>query len=102
METAPAQCQPFGGLMTMTATANNLADAIRSASAPGSQGMPPHDSIVGRSPALRDALNRIERVGPLDTNVLITGETGTGKELMARVLHRGSHRATRPFVAVNL
>jgi formate hydrogenlyase transcriptional activator len=60
------------------------------------------DGIVSRSPALREALDRMERVGPTDTAVLLTGETGTGKELMVRVLHRRSRRAARPMVAVNL
>ena len=60
------------------------------------------DGVVSRSPALRDTLVRIDRVAPIDTTVLITGETGTGKELMARTLHRHSRRATRPLVAVNL
>jgi transcriptional regulator with GAF, ATPase, and Fis domain len=58
--------------------------------------------IVSRSPALRDVLNRLDRVAPIDTTVLITGETGTGKELVARELHRRSRRAARSLVAVNL
>src|SRR6202021_3145452 len=62
----------------------------------------PDDGIVSYSPALREALDRLQRVAPIDTTVLLTGETGTGKELMARVLHRRSRRATRPMVAVNL
>ena len=62
----------------------------------------PDDGIVSDSPALREALDRLQRVAPIDTTVLLTGETGTGKELMARVLHRRSRRATRPMVAVNL
>jgi formate hydrogenlyase transcriptional activator len=62
----------------------------------------PVDGIVSYSPALREALDRLQRVAPIDTTVLLTGETGTGKELMARVLHRRSRRATRPMVAVNL
>jgi transcriptional regulator with GAF, ATPase, and Fis domain len=62
----------------------------------------PADGIVSHSPALRDALDRLGRVAPIDTTVLLTGETGTGKELMARALHRRSRRAARPFVAVNL
>src|SRR3981081_4795036 len=61
-----------------------------------------HEALIGNSPALRDALDRLERVAPLDTTVLLTGETGTGKELMARILHRLSRRANRPLVAVNL
>jgi formate hydrogenlyase transcriptional activator len=60
------------------------------------------DGIVCHSPALRDALEQAERVAPIDTTVLLTGETGTGKELMARLLHRRSRRAARPMVAVNL
>jgi transcriptional regulator with GAF, ATPase, and Fis domain len=60
------------------------------------------EALIGNSPALRDALDRLERVAPLDTTVLLTGETGTGKELMARVLHRRSRRANHPMVAVNL
>jgi formate hydrogenlyase transcriptional activator len=58
--------------------------------------------IVSRSPALQDVLNRLDRVAPIDTAVLITGETGTGKELVARELHRRSRRAARALVAVNL
>ena len=46
------------------------------------------DAVVGRSPALRDALDRVQRVAGMDTTVLLTGETGTGKEVMARMLHR--------------
>jgi formate hydrogenlyase transcriptional activator len=62
----------------------------------------PDDGIVSHSPALRDALDRLHRVAAIDTTVLLTGETGTGKELMARALHRRSSRATRPMVTVNL
>jgi formate hydrogenlyase transcriptional activator len=60
------------------------------------------DTIVGSSPALREAFERIERVAPTNATVLITGETGTGKELVARAVHRQSMRATRPMVAVNV
>jgi formate hydrogenlyase transcriptional activator len=58
--------------------------------------------IASRSPAIQDVLNRLDRVAPIDTTVLITGETGTGKELVARELHRRSRRAARPLIAVNL
>jgi formate hydrogenlyase transcriptional activator len=60
------------------------------------------DGIVSRSSALHDALERIERVAPTNATVMITGETGTGKELVARAIHRRSHRASRPLVAVNV
>jgi DNA-binding NtrC family response regulator len=58
--------------------------------------------VIGRSPALQAVLERIRRVAPTDTTVLITGETGTGKELAARAIHRGSQRATRPLIAAHL
>jgi formate hydrogenlyase transcriptional activator len=59
------------------------------------------DAIVGRSPGLRDALFRLQRVAPTDITVLVSGETGTGKELMARAIHHRSRRAARRLVAVN-
>jgi two-component system, NtrC family, nitrogen regulation response regulator NtrX len=57
--------------------------------------------IVGASYAIRSVLERIEKVGPTDARVLITGENGSGKELVARALHRVSSRAEEPFVEVN-
>src|ERR1700740_2139150 len=57
--------------------------------------------IVGTSPALQAVLSRISKVAPSDSTVLITGETGTGKELVARAIHRRSRRGSRAFVAVN-
>jgi formate hydrogenlyase transcriptional activator len=59
------------------------------------------EEIVGTSPALRAVLSRVSKVAPTDSTVLITGETGTGKELIARAVHRRSHRSSRPFVSVN-
>src|SRR5882762_4820292 len=59
------------------------------------------EEIVGTSPALQTVLSRISKVAPSDSTVLITGETGTGKELVARAIHRRSNRASRAFVGVN-
>ena len=59
------------------------------------------EEIVGSSPALRTVLSRIAKVAPTTSTVLITGETGTGKELVARAIHRRSQRSSRPFVSVN-
>jgi PAS domain S-box-containing protein len=59
------------------------------------------DEIVGASKALKVVLSRIAKVAPTNSTVLITGETGTGKELVARAIHRSSARAERAFVSVN-
>jgi PAS domain S-box-containing protein len=59
------------------------------------------EEIVGTSPALKAVLSRISKVAPSVSTVLITGETGTGKELVARAIHRISDRASRAFVSVN-
>jgi formate hydrogenlyase transcriptional activator len=59
------------------------------------------EEIVGTSPALQAVLSRVSKVAPSDSTVLITGETGTGKELVARGIHRRSHRVSRAFVSVN-
>jgi PAS domain S-box-containing protein len=59
------------------------------------------EEIVGSSPALKTVLSSIVKVAPTDSTVLITGETGTGKELIARAIHKGSHRADHAFISVN-
>jgi PAS domain S-box-containing protein len=59
------------------------------------------EEIVGDSPALRAVLARVAKVAPTDSTVLIAGETGTGKELIARAIHKRSQRASRAFVSVN-
>jgi PAS domain S-box-containing protein len=59
------------------------------------------EEIVGSSRPLKAVLSRIDRVAPTDSTVLITGETGTGKELIARAVHKRSQRSRRPFVSVN-
>jgi PAS domain S-box-containing protein len=59
------------------------------------------EEIVGSCPALQTVLTRIAKVAPTTSTVLITGETGTGKELVARAIHRHSSRCSGPFVSVN-
>jgi PAS domain S-box-containing protein len=59
------------------------------------------EEIVGSSPALMATLSRVSKVAGSDSTVLITGETGTGKELIARAIHRRSGRSANAFVAVN-
>src|SRR5262245_16703621 len=59
------------------------------------------EEIVGSSNALKAVLSRTAKVAPTDSTVLITGETGTGKELIARAVHKRSRRSGRPFVSVN-
>jgi DNA-binding NtrC family response regulator len=61
-----------------------------------------HPELVARSAAMRPVLEIVSRVGPADANVLITGENGAGKGVVARALHRISSRAARPMVTVNV
>ena len=59
------------------------------------------EEIVGSSESLRHVLNQVAKVAPTDSTVLISGETGTGKELIARAIHKRSNRSTRAFIVVN-
>src|ERR1700739_393563 len=59
------------------------------------------EEIVGSSSALQGVLSRVMKVAPTDSSVLVSGETGTGKELVARAIHKRSRRSQRPFVSVN-
>lgn len=59
------------------------------------------EGIVGESPALRAVLRKVQQVAPVETTVLLTGETGTGKELVARAIHAGSTRHRHPLIKVN-
>src|SRR5262245_2794794 len=58
-------------------------------------------ALVGKSRAMRELVANLRRIAPLDTSVLIQGETGTGKELVARALHDASPRANAPFVVID-
>ena len=64
-------------------------------------GGPPPGGLIGRSQGIRSVLEVVRRVAPTDATVLVTGETGTGKEVVAQAIHELSERADGPFVAVN-
>ncbi len=66
------------------------------------QTMGPSDAILGTSPAMRAVFEVIEKAAPTEANVLITGENGTGKELVARAMHRQSDRASYVFMSIDL
>src|SRR5882724_9094176 len=57
--------------------------------------------LLGASPAMQEVFRLIERVGPTEANVLLTGESGSGKELAAQSIHERSARRDGPFVAIN-
>jgi two-component system nitrogen regulation response regulator GlnG len=86
--------------------AQAVASAQRAVSESAQAGRPPRavapgHALLGESPPMREVFRLIGRVAASDLNVLITGETGTGKELVARALHEESARRARPFVALN-
>jgi len=81
---------------------DTVADALRLSSVPaGGQGEDWRSGIITRSPAMEDLLAQARRVAASDASVCIYGQSGTGKELLARAIHRSSRRAGAPFVAVN-
>ncbi len=59
------------------------------------------EGVIGDSPQMHDAIERLKRIAPTNASVLIQGETGTGKELVAQAIHQNSPRKNRPFVALN-
>src|SRR5258705_8618766 len=58
-------------------------------------------ALIGESPAMQEVVRLIERVAPTEASVLITGESGCGKELVAQMIHARSERAAGPFIAIN-
>lgn len=73
-----------------------------SLSAPAKDNSAPFMDLIGESEVMMDVRKKIEKVAPTDANILILGENGTGKELIARALHKFSLRADKPFVSVDL
>jgi two-component system nitrogen regulation response regulator GlnG len=75
--------------------------SVASPAAPASSVVAPDPALLGESAPMREVFRLIGRVAASDLNVLVTGETGTGKELVARALHEESARRDKPFVALN-
>jgi len=87
------------GYVRVEHLADDLRDAI--AACGGADEADDQDTLVGASAAMRSVREYIRRVGSSPSNVLITGETGTGKELVAAMIHQNSSRREKPFVSVN-
>jgi two-component system, NtrC family, nitrogen regulation response regulator GlnG len=92
--------KPFDLDQAVAAVQRALADLPEAESVGAPAVEPPH-ALLGESAAMREVFRLIGRVAASDLNVLITGETGTGKELVARALHEESARRDKPFVALN-
>jgi two-component system nitrogen regulation response regulator GlnG len=92
--------KPFDLDQAVASVQRALADVPAAAAPPPAPVAPTH-ALLGESPAMREVFRLIGRVAASELNVLITGETGTGKELVARALHEESARRERPFVALN-
>lgn len=78
-----------------------VAELLQRRPGAGAWGGSEFSGMIGRSAAMREVFGAVERVAPSETTVLITGETGTGKELVARAVHGNSQRKGAPFLAVN-
>ena len=95
-------------LLAVLRTQVELAEALRRGRRLEAENIALRDSvsddipqIVSESPAMKSVLNLVERIGPADANVLITGENGTGKEVITRVLHSISSRRSKPLISLN-
>jgi DNA-binding NtrC family response regulator len=99
--TKPYRIGELSALITAAAEKQQLKvdnQRLRAQIARSSQSMP---EIVAESPQMKEALRLVQRVAPSDTSVLITGESGVGKELIAQAIHRLSNRADKSFVDLN-
>ncbi len=85
----------------ITEKVNKALSQVRRGPAPDLEDLGSIGGIIGRSPAMQEVYRRIQQVAPTDSTVLIQGDSGTGKELVARAIHDHSHRRSRPFVAVD-
>lgn len=97
--------RPVGGIITLHPAGTDARPLARHATHLAVQALhdpaDPEIRIIGNSPAMHRVAEQIALVSATETNVLITGETGTGKDLVARAIHRASRRAQRPFLRVN-
>jgi two-component system nitrogen regulation response regulator GlnG len=91
--------KPFDLAQAVASVRRALSESASSGPAP--RDAAPRHALLGDSPPMREVFRLIGRIAASDLNVLITGETGTGKELAARALHEESARRSRPFVALN-
>jgi DNA-binding NtrC family response regulator len=94
--------KPFDESALLTAVQQAVArsSSVRSQN-PSRASLAPNEQLIGNSPALKTILAQVELVAPKDSTVLLLGETGTGKELVARAIHRLSGRSDRPLISVN-
>ncbi|MBX3188310.1 MAG: sigma-54-dependent Fis family transcriptional regulator [Labilithrix sp.] len=99
--TKPIESKTLGVVVSRAVQHRRLREQIRQLRAARDASQTALTRIIGGSPAMRKVADLIERVGDSDASVLIHGETGTGKELVARAVHQRSRRREGPFVAIN-
>ena len=102
MEALLAEARREGRLAELSEPLLAATEELRRLEAARVEGeLPSQFGMIGAAPALKTVFELIERVAPSDVPVLIQGETGTGKELVARALHEHSRRKSKPFLAEN-